>query len=86
MISLLQICKKPMKKTAIVYQMNMNNVTAAHLRNEAEEKGLIEKTEDGKTITYKTSKKGLKLLVKWKEVCDLYEGDSIPKNEPKPWT
>jgi predicted transcriptional regulator len=84
MVSLLQACKTPLKRTAIVYRLNMNNQTAKILREEAEERGLIEKTEENDVVTYKTSKKGLKLLVKWKEVCDIYEG--ISKNGPKPWT
>jgi len=85
MVSLLQLCKTPTKRTKIVYQMNMNNVTAKNLRDEAEKKGLLERIEDAEVITYKTSKKGLKLLVKWKEICDLYEDENLPTNELKPW-
>ena len=58
---ILKICVNGANKTRIVYQANLNFVTATPYINRFTERGFLEAIREGSRIVYKTTAKGMDL-------------------------
>ncbi len=70
-IAILEICKKPVSKTRIVYLGNLNFRTIKPYINRMTKAGLLEFSKNSEIITYKITSKGLETLKQFREIQDL---------------
>lgn len=70
-MTILEICKKPVSKTRIVYLGNLNFRTIKPYIDQLTEAGLLEISINSEITTYKTTTKGLETLEHFKGIRDL---------------
>ncbi len=64
---ILKVCVNGASKTRIVYQANLNSVSAKPYLNNLINNGFMEVVPEGSRIIYKTTPKGLELKNKFKQ-------------------
>jgi len=64
---ILKVCVNGASKTRIVYQANLNSVSAKPYLNNLVNNGFMEAVPEGSRIIYKTTPKGLELENKFKQ-------------------
>jgi predicted transcriptional regulator len=69
-MTILEVCKKPVSKTRIVYLGNLNFRTIKPYIDQLTEAGLLEISVNSEIITYKTTPKGLETLEHFKGIRD----------------
>jgi predicted transcriptional regulator len=64
---ILKVCVNGASKTRIVYQANLNSLSAKPYLDKLINNGFMEVVPDGSRVVYKTTMKGLELNEKFKE-------------------
>ena len=64
---ILKVCVNGASKTKIVYQANLNSVSAKPYLDKLINNGFMEVVPEGSRVVYKTTLKGLELKEKFKE-------------------
>ena len=64
---ILKVCVNGASKTKIVYQANLNSVSAKPYLDKLINNGFMEVVPEGSRVVYKTTRKGLELKEKFKE-------------------